>query len=439
MPTTELNAAIGFLGSRDDVGNDVRDTDLRALVGELWTPGVFDGQFRHQATSGMTVTVGSSGDVAIVPNEAGTDRDAFIVKQLTATSVTLDPSSSTDDRTDQVWLVVRQADLDGGGQTDAALVARTGAPGSAVGGPDDPDPTWLSALRLVDYRIPAGATSPSQVSNRAGVSVLRASVPMQAQIDAAIDTVDNFVDIAGSRVTQSTPPAPTANADAYPSAITWSAVNAGDGWPTHGVLVTVRSSNSRTAQLLLGKDGSPVMVRGVQDNGPLFAAWETLVDLSLADSRYLTADAAEARFNRPIRRLPFSRRGPFENWGHSGGNSFYTISAGAVSSDMSNQVGSAELHFTMFVANSDHVQSGVGRLTLRSTSASGPIVADFGDVPFDADQIGSIHVYNVARAVVRFPRFGTPLFVRLEVQNPSSLDDRPRTSDYNGYVLLDPQ
>lgn len=273
MPSAALDAVITALADRSDVGNDVSGEELRAVIGDLWTPGRLPaGSTAWTITAaGMDITVGSPDDAAVVPNEgSGRQRDAFLVKQTSPATVTLDQSLATQARTDQVWLVVKQNALDATGSTEASIEVRSGAGGSSTAPPDDPDPAWVSAIRIGDVRVPAGATAPSTITRRIVDATLRARDALDLRY-ARADT--------NGRLGRYSAPSAFDNAEALPSGMSWSSVNASDGWPTNGTLVSLRSSNTRTSQMLIGKDGTQVYVRGVQGNGPAFEDWTLLTEV----------------------------------------------------------------------------------------------------------------------------------------------------------------
>lgn len=165
MLTSSIDAdfAVRAIQARTDAAGDPVD-DLSGEADRLVHALLTQGQvrpttgYRLTPAGGMNLTLGSGDaktDVYCVVGTAAGQLPYLVRLESANVAIAVPAADATQQRTDEVWLVVHDAAYDAGGVSLARIGYRTGTPG---GGPPGPDPSWKAAAPLHNVVVPAAAT-----------------------------------------------------------------------------------------------------------------------------------------------------------------------------------------------------------------------------------------------------------------------------------------
>ncbi len=144
-------------GRTDISGVDVVDAsgaELR-LNAAFWGEGVLNNSFAVAPDSGMNLTVGADGDVAVLAGSSA-GQGQYLVGTATDFTVTVPASDPSQARVDEVYLVVLDNTYDASGLALPIIGYRTGTVG---GGAPGPDSGWTASLKLATVNVGAGVTT----------------------------------------------------------------------------------------------------------------------------------------------------------------------------------------------------------------------------------------------------------------------------------------
>ncbi len=184
---TDWTAGVSALGARtDNAGAAVTDwaQDEARLINHLLTEGFLtSGAFVvSDGASGMQVDVGSGtakADIYVVEGDDAGQHPYLVRMDDTTVTVTLD-AGDADARTDEIWLVVRDATYDGGSLTEAQLAVRKG---DAGGGAPGPDGAWDAAVLLASIAVGVSAST----VGAGDITDDRTASTLNAVVEAALD------------------------------------------------------------------------------------------------------------------------------------------------------------------------------------------------------------------------------------------------------------
>lgn len=192
MPTTsytDFTAAVRGIGSRTTAAgaaaNDYSAEEDRLAQAILTEGAVTANAFKVNASSGMTVTVGSGAaktDLYAIQGEAA-GQGVYLARLEAATvNVTVPAADAGTARVDEVYLIVADATYDAGSVSLPRLGYRKGDAGGAAPGPDA---SWKASVRLASIAVGAA------------VSSITAGNITDTRTAAAVSLVSNVVDAKG--------------------------------------------------------------------------------------------------------------------------------------------------------------------------------------------------------------------------------------------------
>lgn len=160
----DFTAAVRGIGARTNAaGVAVPDYTVEEdrLANLLFTEGAVtpDDAFRVAVQSGMDLTVGSGSakrDIYAVAGDVAGQGTYLVRLDAASVIVAIAAADPSQQRIDEVWLVVADAAYDAGAVSLPRLAVRRGDPGAAAPGPDA---TWRAAAQLATVTVPAGASA----------------------------------------------------------------------------------------------------------------------------------------------------------------------------------------------------------------------------------------------------------------------------------------
>jgi len=165
MLTSSIDAdfTVRAIQARTDAAGDPVDDlsgEADRLIHGILTPGLVrpaDG-YRLVPAGGMNLELGSGAaktDLYCVAGSVAGQMPYLVRLESATVAVAVPAADTTQQRTDEVWLVVHDAAYDAGAVSLPRLGYRTGTPG---GGPPGPDPAWKAAAPLWRVTVPVLAT-----------------------------------------------------------------------------------------------------------------------------------------------------------------------------------------------------------------------------------------------------------------------------------------
>lgn len=205
MPSTSYTGftdSVNVIGARtDDAG--VAVTDLTAE--EARFPNIFwsEGKItptnsfivQAQASPNMTVKVGSGtakADYYLVAGDAAGEGNYIVRLDETSVNITIDAADASQQRNDEIWLVVRDNAYDSSARAVATFGYRKGDVGGAAPGADT---SWKAAVKLATVNVPAADTTISSgqiTDNRAQSNLLSTLIAQGAGSNLDADLLDSL-------------------------------------------------------------------------------------------------------------------------------------------------------------------------------------------------------------------------------------------------------
>ena len=169
MPSTSyVNSTFSanVIGARTDSAGDAV-TDLSAEEARFPAAAMGEGyltpstafKVQPQSSPNMSVKVGSGGakaDYYVVAGDSAGQGNYIVRLDVTSQNVSIDAADAAQDRTDEIWLVVRDNVYDVSSRALPQIGYRKGDVG---GGTPGPDSSWEAAALLARVTVPASATT----------------------------------------------------------------------------------------------------------------------------------------------------------------------------------------------------------------------------------------------------------------------------------------